>query len=494
MSKPSLDSDLYGDIYGDELQDFLDDDGTANDATEQTSTEPQDASDDANRSASPQQAMDTSSSDNTQPGQLSYSAQIAQQFSAYKQTPSQERQQRAAQRPIPRVDSSTPAASSSDSIFGKKPSEMHDAGDYFEQFGKVDACTIMRDPNTGTSRGFAFLTFEDPNCVDLVLKQSHSLDGKAIDPKRAIPREEHLRNTRFFVGGLAHSTTSESMKAFFSSYGKVVDATVMMDKETGRSKGFGFVTFEDVGTSLNHIVGKIGLVLDDKEIEIRLAQARNQRDQTRNLVNKITSDRGSTPDRSSTTPSPALSLPALNLAQMGPMAAMLFNRSMGNLGAMNMANMNNNPMSIPNTPMNNMGMPMNMSMNNMNPAAGGAMPLNVMAAMNPMMLASLNMANLASGNASGGNSNSAGAPIQNPLNAMAGMNMMLMNGLNPTMRMGMGGMIPGMAGAAGMQQGMAGMMNNSGRGKPGGMQPNGLGPARTHGAMRKQQGFHPYSR
>jgi hypothetical protein len=116
------------DIYGDELQDFLDDDGTANDATEQTSTEPQDASDDANRSASPQQAMDTSSSDNTQPGQLSYSAQIAQQFSAYKQTPSQERQQRAAQRPIPRVDSSTPAASSSDSIFGKKPSEMHDAG------------------------------------------------------------------------------------------------------------------------------------------------------------------------------------------------------------------------------------------------------------------------------------------------------------------------------------------------------------------------------
>ena len=86
-----------------------------------------------------------------------------------------------------------------------------------------------------------------------------------IDPKRAIPREEHLRNTRYFVGGLSSGTTSDSMREFFGVYGKVVDATVMVDRESGRSKGFGFVTFEDA-TNLDQLVGKIGLTLDDKQV------------------------------------------------------------------------------------------------------------------------------------------------------------------------------------------------------------------------------------
>lgn len=151
----------------------------------------------------------------------------------------------------------------------------------------------MRDPD-GKSRGFAFLTFDEPASVNAVMIREHFLDGKAvgpsstsspasfttnktsgteknhvrksqIDPKRAIPREEHLRNTRYFVGGLAPQTTSDTMRGFFSSFGKVVDATVMVDRETGRSKGFGFVTFED-NSNENQLVGKIGLVLDDKQV------------------------------------------------------------------------------------------------------------------------------------------------------------------------------------------------------------------------------------
>jgi RNA-binding protein Musashi len=50
---------------------------------------------------------------------------------------------------------------------------------YFSQFGKIDACTIMRDP-AGRSRGFAFLTFEDPAAVNKVMVQEHYLDGKIV--------------------------------------------------------------------------------------------------------------------------------------------------------------------------------------------------------------------------------------------------------------------------------------------------------------------------
>lgn len=74
-----------------------------------------------------------------------------------------------------------------------------------------------------------------------------------------------MRNTRYFVGGLSHATTSETMRAFFSSFGKVVDCTVMVDRETGRSKGFGFVTFEDASNT-DQLVGRSDLMLDDKAV------------------------------------------------------------------------------------------------------------------------------------------------------------------------------------------------------------------------------------
>lgn len=48
---------------------------------------------------------------------------------------------------------------------------------YFEQFGRVEACTIMRD-GTGRSRCFAFLTFEEPASVNAVMVREHYLDGK----------------------------------------------------------------------------------------------------------------------------------------------------------------------------------------------------------------------------------------------------------------------------------------------------------------------------
>ncbi|OSD01939.1 RNA-binding domain-containing protein [Trametes coccinea BRFM310] len=146
---------------------------------------------------------------------------------------------------------------------------------YFSQFGKVEACTIMRDA-AGRSRCFAFLTFEDPASVNAVMVREHFLDGKIIDPKRAIPRQEHQRATKLFIGGLPGSVTSESMREYFSQFGKVVDATVMLDRETGRSKGFGFVSFENV--DVTPMLGFGNLQIDGKLIDVKLAQPRSQRE------------------------------------------------------------------------------------------------------------------------------------------------------------------------------------------------------------------------
>ncbi|KAJ7067864.1 hnRNP A1-gamma isoform [Mycena amicta] len=477
MSNVPLD-DLYGDIYGDEDLEIIESQSpvspTPDIPSSTVSTSPPVRPATHNLPPKPVTSQATSSSP-TGSNSLSYSAQIAQQFTtAYKQTPSQERQQRQSggsvsvdqlqTSPIP--THATQTYVSGDTVFGKKPSEMHDSGkmfvgglnwdttdeglrNYFSQFGKVDACTIMRDPS-GTSRGFAFMTFEDAAAVTLVLGREHILDGKSIDPKRAIPREEHLRNTRYFVGGLSPATTSESMKAFFSAYGKVVDATVMVDRETGRGKGFGFVTFEDAANA-DQLVGKLGLQIDEKEIEVKMAQPRSQRDRER-----LATSNGSGSGRSDSGPPQSNAIPTFSSQQQQqqmPMTMpMMFPRPM-----LGMGNMGSN--------MLGMGGGMNMGMGmGMNPW------------MNSMMMAS-------------------------PFEAALYPRMFQMGGAGMNMAGGAGmlGMGRGMAGnnAAGMGLGLPGAAALRGGmginfGRSGGMMNGGTGPARSN--TRGQHSFHPYSR
>ncbi|KAF3923410.1 Nucleolin [Orbilia brochopaga] len=117
--------------------------------------------------------------------------------------------------------------------------------DYFSQFGEVSECTVMRDGPSGRSRGFGFLTFKDPKTVNIVMVKEHYLDGKIIDPKRAIPRDEQERTSKIFVGGVSQDATEQDFRDYFMQFGRVIDSTLMIDKETGRPRGFGFVTFND---------------------------------------------------------------------------------------------------------------------------------------------------------------------------------------------------------------------------------------------------------
>lgn len=136
---------------------------------------------------------------------------------------------------------------------------------YFSQFGKVDHCLIMRDPSTSRSRGFAFLTFADPKAVNSVMVKEHYLDGKMIDPKRAIPRQENVRTAKCFVGGVPSTATSESFRAFFAQYGNVLDSTLMMDRETQKPRGYGFVTYDNDAT-VERLLQIDALAMDGKMV------------------------------------------------------------------------------------------------------------------------------------------------------------------------------------------------------------------------------------
>jgi len=70
-------------------------------------------------------------------------------------------------------------------------------------------------------------------------------------------------SNKLFVGGLAWATDSEGLKSAFAEYGEVIEAKVITDRDTGRSRGFGFVTFADAE------MAKAALALNDTELDGR---------------------------------------------------------------------------------------------------------------------------------------------------------------------------------------------------------------------------------
>ncbi|KAJ3113446.1 hypothetical protein HDU96_003386 [Phlyctochytrium bullatum] len=214
---------------------------------------------------------------------------------------------------------------------------------HFRQFGPIKEAKVMMDSTTGRSRGFGFVTFEHPTSCEVALKtKGHVLNGKPVDPKPAVPRQDGASSStaaaptattdpaygtaaaaqyayygapaqpdamaawtagyaaaaynaaqpnaalptpeepspdKVFVGGLASNVTDKMLEATFGMYGRVVDATVMMDRTTGRSRGFGFVVFGDDarGKGVDTVavvleLAKRGAVqIDGKAVEVKRA-------------------------------------------------------------------------------------------------------------------------------------------------------------------------------------------------------------------------------
>ena len=83
--------------------------------------------------------------------------------------------------------------------------------------------------------------------------------------------------TKLFVGSLAWATNDDSLKDFFSAAGNVVSANVIVDRETNRSKGFGFVEMssdEEAKKAVDELNGKD---LDGRPIVVSEARPREER-------------------------------------------------------------------------------------------------------------------------------------------------------------------------------------------------------------------------
>ena len=82
---------------------------------------------------------------------------------------------------------------------------------------------------------------------------------------------------KLYVGNLAYSVRDESLQESFSQFGTVTSAKVMMDRETGRSKGFGFVEMSSDPEAQAAINGMNGQALEGRAIVVNEARPREDR-------------------------------------------------------------------------------------------------------------------------------------------------------------------------------------------------------------------------
>ncbi|KAH8495570.1 hypothetical protein Peur_055722 [Populus x canadensis] len=162
--------------------------------------------------------------------------------------------------------------------------------DYFGQYGDVLQAVVMKDKTTGRPRGFGFVVFADPAVLDMVLQDKHTIDGRMVEAKRALSREEqqtnaragnlnparntsgggNIRTKKIFVGGLPPTLTEDGFRQYFEAFGFVADVVIMYDQSTQRPRGFGFISF-DTEDAVDRVLQRTFHDLNGKQVEVKRA-------------------------------------------------------------------------------------------------------------------------------------------------------------------------------------------------------------------------------
>ncbi|KAL5716962.1 hypothetical protein ACHQM5_010061 [Ranunculus cassubicifolius] len=183
-----------------------------------------------------------------------------------------------------------------------------DSGDLaglFGQAGNVEVVEVIYDKLTGRSRGFGFVTMSTVQEVEAAEQQfnGYELEGRPlrVNSGPPPPKDENSFRTprtggfegagrggggggydnpnRVYVGNLSWAVDNQSLENLFSEQGKVMEAKVVFDRETGRSRGFGFVTYSSAEEVNNAIDSLNGVDLEGREIRVTAAEARPPRRQ-----------------------------------------------------------------------------------------------------------------------------------------------------------------------------------------------------------------------
>jgi len=161
----------------------------------------------------------------------------------------------------------------------------------FGKFGDITQVDVIPDREREINcKGFAFVTFSAEEAARAAAAEMNSYyhDGRTIecrvksDPRpppeqRAKPPETPENNdAKLYVAYMPFSYGADELRAMLSQYGLVVDAKVIVDRETGKSRGFGFAQMMDAAQAQAAIAHLNGVFFEGKQMVVRIAGQQNR--------------------------------------------------------------------------------------------------------------------------------------------------------------------------------------------------------------------------
>lgn len=157
----------------------------------------------------------------------------------------------------------------------------------FEQAGVVEISEVIFNRETDQSRGFGFVTMSTVEEAEKAVEMFHryEINGRLLTVNKAAPRGSQPERPprvfeptyRIYAGNLPWGFDDERLEEIFSEHGKVRSARVVSDRETGRSRGFGFVVMSSESEMNDAIANLDGKNLDGRAIRVNVAEERQKR-------------------------------------------------------------------------------------------------------------------------------------------------------------------------------------------------------------------------
>merc|ERR1711981_1360071 len=158
--------------------------------------------------------------------------------------------------------------------------------DTFSAFGNILGCKVAQDMSNGESKGYGFVHFETEEAALNAIQKVNGmlLNGKKVFVGRFVPRkdrelelgEKARRFTNVFVKNITDEYDEIRLTEMFEKFGKISSVKVMKSEE-GKSKGFGFVSFESPEEALQACDDLNGSDLEGKTIYVGRAQKKAER-------------------------------------------------------------------------------------------------------------------------------------------------------------------------------------------------------------------------